>query len=205
MNIEEIKKDYKAGIPKKDIITKHHITIGQLNYQIVKNNWKRRKRKGTKGNKGGHGTKGNQNATVTGAYSKLVNECFSPEELELFNKPIENKNEELEKEVRTLEIREYRLLNKIEKIKKKDKDLTIMKMSKYGTATSTDAENTDILLIRLEDALTKIQEARRRAMDSYHKIEIEDKRFEFDADKEKADQNELDKLDEVLKNIGGII
>ena len=91
------------------------------------------------------------------------------------------------------------------KIKKKDKDLTIMKMSKYGTATSTDAENTDILLIRLEDALTKIQEARRRAMDSYHKIEIEDKRFEFDADKEKADQNELDKLDEVLKNIGGII
>ena len=39
-------KDYKAGIPKKDIITKHHITIGQLNYQIVKNNWKRRKRKG---------------------------------------------------------------------------------------------------------------------------------------------------------------
>ncbi len=127
MNIEEIKKDYKAGIPKKDIITKHHITIGQLNYQIVKNNWKRRKRKGTKGNKGGHGTKGNQNATVTGAYSKLVNECFSPEELELFNKPIENKKEELEKEVRTLEIREYRLLNKIEKIKKKDKDLTIMK------------------------------------------------------------------------------
>ena len=205
MNIEEIKKDYKAGIPKKDIITKHHITIGQLNYQIVKNNWKRRKRKGTKGNKGGHGTKGNQNATVTGAYSKLVSECFSPEELELFNKPIENKKEELEKEVRTLEIREYRLLNKIEKIKKKDKDLTIMKMSKYGTATSTDAENTDILLIRLEDALTKIQEARRRAMDSYHKIEIEDKRFEFDADKEKADQNELDKLDEVLKNIGGII
>lgn len=205
MNIEEIKKDYKAGIPKKDIITKHHITIGQLNYQIVKNNWKRRKRKGTKGNKGGHGTKGNQNATVTGAYSKLVNECFSPEELELFNKSIENKKEELEKEVRTLEIREYRLLNKIEKIKKKDKDLTIMKMSKYGTATSTDAENTDILLIRLEDALTKIQEARRRAMDSYHKIEIEDKRFEFDADKEKADQNELDKLDEVLKNIGGII
>ena len=193
MNIEEIKKDYKAGIPKKDIITKHHITIGQLNYQIVKNNWKRRKRKGTKGNKGGHGTKGNQNA------------CFSPEELELFNKPIENKKEELEKEVRTLEIREYRLLNKIEKIKKKDKDLTIMKMSKYGTATSTDAENTDMLLIRLEDALTKIQEARRRAMDSYHKIEIEDKRFEFDADKEKADQNELDKLDEVLKNIGGII
>lgn len=205
MNIEEIKKDYKAGIPKKDIITKHHITIGQLNYQIVKNNWKRRKRKGTKGNKGGHGTKGNQNATVTGAYSKLVNEYFSPEELELFNKPIENKKEELKKEVRTLEIREYRLLNKIEKIKKKDKDLTIMKMSKYGTATSTDAENTDILLIRLEDALTKIQEARRRAMDSYHKIEIEDKRFEFDADKEKADQNELDKLDEVLKNIGGII
>ena len=109
MNIEEIKKDYKAGIPKKDIITKHHITIGQLNYQIVKNNWKRRKRKGTKGNKGGHGTKGNQNATVTGAYSKLVNECFSPEELELFNKPIENKKEENIREENENGFRQYKI------------------------------------------------------------------------------------------------
>lgn len=205
MNIEEIKKDYKAGIPKNEIITKHHITLGQLNYQIVKNKWKRRKRKGTKGNKGGHGTKGNQNAVVTGAYSKLSNNCFTPEEIELFNTPIESQKEILEKEIRTLEIRKFRILNKIQEIKNKNKDLTITRMSKYGTTTSTEAENTQLLIIRLEDALTKVQEAIRRASDSYHKMELENKRFEFDTNKEKDNQDELDKLDEVLKNIGGVI
>ena len=89
MNIEEIEKDFNSGMLKKDIITKHHITLNQLNYQIRKNKWKTRKPKGTKGNKGGHGTKNNKNAEVTGAYSKF-NGCFSDEELELFNEPIKS-------------------------------------------------------------------------------------------------------------------
>lgn len=205
VNIEEIKKDYKAGIPKKEIITKHHITIGQLNYQIVKNKWQRRKRKGTKGNKGGHGTKGNQNAVVTGAYSKIINDCFSPEELEFFNDTTQSQKEILQKEINTLAIREFRMLNKIQELRKKNKDLTIMRMSKYGTTTSTEAENTQMLIIRFEEALTKVQEAKRRALDSLHKIEIENKRFDLEANKDKNNQEQLDKLDEVLKNIGGVI
>lgn len=205
MNIKEIEKDYKSGMLKKDIITKHHITIGQLNYQIVKNKWKRRKRKGTKGNKGGHGTKGNQNAVVTGAYSKILNDCFSPEEIELFNEPIKSKQEILEEELKILRIRKFRMLNKIEELRKKDKDLTIMKMSKYGTTTSTEAENTQLLINRIEDALTKVLEAERRATDSLHKIEIENKKFDYDKNKDNNDKDTLDKLDEVLKNIGGAI
>lgn len=205
MNIEEIKKDYKSGMLKKDIITKHHITIGQLNYQIVKNNWKRRKRKGNKGNKGGHGTKGNQNAVVTGAYSKIANDCFSPEELEFFNNTTESQKEILQKEINTLAIREFRMLNRIQDLKKKNKGLTIMRMSKYGDTTSTQAENTQMLIIRIEEALTKIQEAKRRALDSLHKIEIENKKFDLEANKDNINQKQLEKLDEVLKNIGGII
>lgn len=180
MNIEEIEKDYNSGMLKQDIITKHHITLNQLNYQIRKNNWKRRKPKGIKGNKGGHPKKNNQNATVTGAYSKLINSCFSAEELELFKKPIDNKKEILEKEIRTAEIREFRILNKIQELRA-SKDLTIMKMSKSVTfGTSTEAENTQLLLIRFEQALTKVQEAKRRAVDSLHKIELEEKRFDYE-------------------------
>ena len=163
VNIKELKKDYNSGMPKQEIITKHHITIGQLNYQIVKNKWKRRKRKGKKGNKGGHGTIGNKNALVTGAYSNLEG-CFD--------------KEELEKEIKYLEIREMRMFKEIKQLKDKGKDLTVVRLSKYIT-TSTEAEHTLFLIERLEKALTKIQEAKRRAIDSLHKIEIENEKFSY--------------------------
>ena len=175
MNIEEIEKDYNSGMLKKDIITKHHITMGQLNYQISKNNWKKRAKKGTIGNKGGHGTKNNKNAVVTGAYSKFEG-CFSDDELEVFNEPIKSKKKALEDEIKILKVREYRMLKKIKELKE-SKDMTIMKMSKAGTLASTEAENTQLLIIRFEQALTKIQEAKRRSVDSLHKIEFEEKRF----------------------------
>lgn len=184
VNIEEIEKDYNSGMLKKDIITKHHITLNQLNYQIRKNKWKTRKQKGTKGNKGGHGTRGNKNAQVTGAYSKF-NGCFSEEELELFNEPIESKSDILKEEIRICKVREKRILDKINELRA-SKDLTIMKMSKSTEfGTSTEAENTQLLIIRYEQAFTKIQEAKRRALDSLHKIELEEKRFDYEVAKEK--------------------
>ena len=183
MNIEEIEKDYNSGMLKKDIITKHHITMGQLNYQISKNNWKKRAKKGTKGNKGGHGTKNNKNAVVTGAYSKFDG-CFSDDELEVFKEPIKSKKKALEDEIKILKVREYRMLKKIKELKE-SKDMTIMKMSKAGTLASTEAENTQLLIIRFEQALTKVQEARRRAIDSLHKVDIENKKFDYDKSKDK--------------------
>ena len=37
----EIEKDFNSGMLKKDIVTKHHITLNQLNYQIRKNNYEK--------------------------------------------------------------------------------------------------------------------------------------------------------------------
>ncbi len=188
VNIEEIEKDYNSGMVKKDIITKHHITLNQLNYQIRKNKWKTRKQKGTKGNKGGHGKKGNKNAVVTGAYSKFDG-CFSEEEINLLNSPIKSKKETLEEEIKICEIREFRILKKINELRA-SKDLTVMKMSKSTEfGTSTEAENTQMLIIRFEQALTKIQEAKRRVLDSLHKIEIEEKRFNYEKSKDKEKNN----------------
>lgn len=157
--------------------------MGQLNYQISKNNWKKRAKKGTKGNKGGHGTKNNKNAVVTGAYSKFDG-CFSDDELEVFNEPIKSKKKALEDEIKILKVREYRMLKKIKELKE-SKDMTIMKMSKAGTLASTEAENTQLLIIRFEQALTKIQEAKRRAIDSLHKIDIENRKFDYDKSRNK--------------------
>jgi uncharacterized protein YjcR len=196
VNIEEIEKDYNSGMLKQDIITKHHITLNQLNYQIRKNKWKTRKPKGTKGNKGGHGTRGNQNAVVTGAYSKFEG-CFSEEELQLYNEPIKNKKEALEEEIKICKVREFRILNKINELRA-SKDLIVTKMSKsVAFGTSTEAENTQLLIIRFEQALTKIQEAKRRAVDSLHKIEFEEKRFNYEKTKnaEKKPQSNSERIE----------
>jgi uncharacterized protein YjcR len=196
VNIEEIEKDYNSGMLKQDIITKHHITLNQLNYQIRKNKWKTRKPKGTKGNKGGHGTRGNQNAVVTGAYSKFEG-CFSEEELQLYNEPINNKKEALEEEIKICKVREFRILNKINELRA-SKDLIVTKMSKsVAFGTSTEAENTQLLIIRFEQALTKIQEAKRRAVDSLHKIEFEEKRFNYEKTKnaEKKPQSNSERIE----------
>jgi uncharacterized protein YjcR len=181
--IKKIKKDYLSGVPKEDILKKHNITLGQLNYQIKKNDWIRRKKKGSKGNKGGHGTKGNQNAVVTGAYSKLLMECFSEDEMKAFNEPIKSKQEILEEEIKMLKIRKIRMMNRIKELTDKKKDLTVMRMSKYGSTTSTEAENTQILLERMEAALTKVQDAIRKATDSLHRIEIEHEKLDFEKSK----------------------
>lgn len=200
MNVETIKQDYYSGILRKDICKKNQITENQLTYLIRKNNWKTRNRKGNKGNKGNknaHPPLENQNAVVTGAYAKLRQKSFTEEELALFNEPLPDKKQILEDEIITLEIRKNRMLAKIKDLQEKKKELTVMQMSKYGTTTSTQAENTQNLINRIEEGLTRVQDAKRKAVDSLHKICMEDEA--------KENQEELDKLDEILKNMGGVI
>jgi len=176
VNIKKLKADWDAGKTIQDIIEKHKITKSQLMYQVKKNNWKRREKSGGKCNEM---KKGNQNAVVTGAYAKIYKDCFDEEELELFNEPVRTKQEELEEEIRILRIRELRIMKKIKELKDKNKDLIITEMSKYIT-TSTKAESVILLIDRLENSLTKVQEAKRRAIDSLHKIKIENDRLDFD-------------------------
>ena len=74
-------------------------------------------------------------------------------------------------------------MNRIKELTDKKKDLTVMRMSKYGSTTSTEAENTQILLERMEAALTKVQDAIRKATDSLHRIEIEHEKLDFEKSK----------------------
>lgn len=208
MDIEAIKNDYYSNMLIEDICKKYKITKYQLTYMRKKQGWKTRKHKGTKNNKGNkkaHGTIGNKNAVKTGAFEKISKDNFSEEELALFNEPLPDKKQILEDEIKMLTIRESRLLTKINDLRNKKQDLIIMSMSKYGTTTSTQAENVQILINRVEDGLTKVSEAKRRAIDSLHKIDIENRKFDYETNKDNSNQEELDKLDEVLKQIGGVI
>ena len=49
-----------------------------------------------------------------------------------------------------------------------------------GTLTTTEAESTTNITQRLEEALTRVQEAKRRYIDSYHKIENDDRKLELE-------------------------
>lgn len=191
MDIKAIKEKYDNNVLLKDIAKKHHITLKKLNSIIKTQDWHRKRRGGTKGNKGGRGVKGNKgnknahppeenkNAVVTGEYENIYKDVLEDDELELYeNYEINDAEQLLIEEYKILTIREKRMLQRIKDIKSRGKDMTINYIRNEkgkSTKTITDAEPTINLIQRLEDALTRVQEAKRRCVDSLHKIEMDEK------------------------------
>ena len=182
MDIKAIKEKYDNNVPLEKIAKKHHITLKKLNSIIKTQDWHRKRRGGTKGNKGGRGVKGNkgnknahpptdnQNAVVTGYYSKFRN-LFTEEERSILNSnDIPTELEQIQHEIDTCDMLEYRYLKKINELKEKQKDLTIVSMNKYGTQVSTEAKRTDELIDKFNKSLIMVQNERRKAIDLKYKI-----------------------------------
>lgn len=81
----------------------------------------------------------------------------------------------------------------LERIKKLNdgKDMTINTVSKINyqnvgynkensATTTTQAENTIVAIQRIEEALTRVQEHKRRCIESLHKMDIDDNRLELE-------------------------
>lgn len=81
-------------------------------------------------------------------------------------------------------VREFRITKKIENLQKKNKEMTVEYITKHNnseeTGTSTHATNTINLLQKLDDSLSRVQEQKRRCIDSLHKIENDDRRLEIE-------------------------
>ena len=100
-----------------------------------------------------------------------------------------DKKYQIMSEIKMLSIRERRMMQRIKNVKE-GKDLTIVRMSKStsknisyksnGSTTTTEAESTTNIIQKLEESLTRVQEAKRRYIDSYHKIETDDRKLELD-------------------------
>lgn len=185
VEIENIKKDYLQGMKYKDIIEKYNITQPELRSIIRNNKLTRTKSKaqmGNKnavGNKGGYGTENNKNAVVTGEYEKIYKDVLDEDELELYkNFEVNDKEQLLINDYKILTIREKRMLTRISALKHKGKDMTINfirnKKSKFETETITDAEPTLNMIQRIEDGLTRVQEAKRKCLESLAKINSND-------------------------------
>lgn len=182
--IKKLKKDYKKGMKYNDLMSKYNITQPELRSIIRNNKWKRTKNEGHKnalGNKGGNGApEENKNAVVTGEYENIYKDVLEEDELELYeNYEINDAEQLLIEEYKILTIREKRMLQRIKDIKSRGKDMTINYIRNEkgkSTKTITDAEPTINLIQRIEDGLTRVQEAKRRCIDSLLRLNNDDDR-----------------------------
>ena len=197
--ISKIKKDYINGKTYNQIAKKHDVTYNEVIYLVRKNKWKRESnlskiKKGNqnaKGNKGGQGAeKGNTRALKTGEYETIYDDLLTEEEKTIMmQQELYDKKYQIMSEIKILSIRERRILKKIQDLQN-GKEMSIVKMSKSssnnvayrnnGTLTTTEAESTINITQRLEEALTRVQEAKRRYIDSYHKVENDDRKLELE-------------------------
>ncbi len=181
--IENIKNDYLQGMKYKDIITKYNITQSELRSIVYKNKLTRTKSKAQIGNKNSVGNNGgapeeNKNAVTTGEYENIYKDVLDPEELELYeNYEVDDAEQLLIEEYKILTIREKRMLKRISDLKQRGKDMTINYIrNKKGkeNETITDAEPTLNLIQRIEDGLTRVQEAKRKCIDSLTRLNNKD-------------------------------
>lgn len=185
-DIKKIKKDYKRGMKYKDIIEKYNITHSELRSIIRKNKLTRTKSKaqiGNKnavGNKGGHGTENNKNAVTTGEYESIYQDVLEDDEIKLYKTlAVDDKEQLLINDYKILTIREKRMLTRIQRLKQQGKDMTIDFIRKKNTRTGkiteetetiTEAEPTINMIQRIEDGLTRVQEAKRKTLESLAKL-----------------------------------
>lgn len=182
--IKKIKKDYKKGMKYKDLMSKYNITQPELRSIIRNNKWKRTKNAGHKnalGNKGGTGAEpGNKNALTTGEYETIFKDVLTEDELLIYDKvDFEDNRMLLLEEYRILTIREKRMLARINEFQNKDKDLTIgsirkretKKRASIETETITEAEATINIIQKIEEGLTRVQDAKRKILETLQKLD----------------------------------
>lgn len=188
----------------KDIFKKHNITLSDLKkiinqYKLTRNKSELYKgNQNAKNNKGGKGaTSNNNNAVVTGEYEKIYKNMLTEEEWTLYNNYNINDNDELQMqeyihEYKILTIRENRMMERIRKLERTEKDMTIGHIKKKNsggdTETITEAEPTIDTIQRIEDGLTRVQEAKRKSRENMIKLGFSKKTLEL---KEKQIDNEL--------------
>ena len=179
--IEQIKNDYLQGMKYNDIKQKYNITQAELRSIVYKYKLTRTKSKAQMGNKNALGNKGgtgaeigNKNAVTTGEYENIYKDVLDEDELDLYeNYQVDDVEQLLMEEYKILTIREKRMLKRIKKLNEQ-KDMTIdfirKKNSKSETETITEAEPTINLIQRIEEGLTRVQEAKRKCIESLNKI-----------------------------------
>ncbi len=179
----------KNGVPIMD--TKQ---ISETN-SIQKNRGAPKGNINAKGNKGGKGAPtGNKNALTTGEYeSILFADVFSERELKVFDIQTDLYLE-LEIELKHYTIREYRMQKRIKELKNKKGGMSVSSVTKiksktlgeFDTETNTTetvAKNVSEEILKIEDALTRVQAGKARIIDRMHKISMDHTKLELEKER----------------------
>ena len=134
------------------------------------------------GNRGGAAPENNKNAVTTGEFETLLFDCLEPDELQLVAAVPTDKERLLLQEIQLLTVRERRMLKRIEDLR--DCDFTTVKKKK-GTEKDkwTDLKEDQAVLGQIqsiEDALTRVQGRKQRAIESLHKFGFDDACLEIE-------------------------
>lgn len=157
-----------------------------------------RKRGGQPGNKnavghGGTGPPGNKNAVTTGEFETLLFDCLDPEVRRLADAVPADKEQLILQEIRLLTVREHRMLRRIEDLRKAEEYYDNgglaagMTMVSRKSGIEKDHE-TDLKEFQgklgqiqaVEDALTRVQGRKQRAIEALHKFGFDDARLEIE-------------------------
>lgn len=177
---------------------------GQLNGTLQKKNTERSKKKGAQpGNKnaeghGGTGPPGNKNAVKTGEFEALFFDTLDSDEQKLIQAVQLDKEQLLLQEIQLLTVREHRMMKRIESLKslEDDEDSDTDDISKVPSGMSVTKYSTGIekgklthlkecegilgQIQSIEDALTRVQARRQRAIEAMHKFGYDDAHLELE-------------------------
>ena len=221
---------YKQGLKLIDISGKLGVPEGTIRSWKNRYKWdddasatlQKRKRNVAKGKGGqpgnknalGHGApKQNKNAVTTGEFETLFFDCLEPDEQELIEQIQLDKNQLLLQEIQLLTVRERRMLKRIEALKKADEEQNGkeqgMTAVKYKTGTEKD-KDTDLFeyvgilgqIQNIENALTRVQASKQRAIDSLHRYGYDDARLEIELMKIELELAKQDTSEDIQEDDG---
>jgi len=139
------------------------------------------------GNDGG-APKENKNAVKTGEFETLFFDALEEDEKKLISMVQLDKEQLLLQEIQLLTVRERRMLKRIDDIKQAAADQTESKapgMTAVKFKSSTEEDTTEYTgalgqIQAVEDALTRVQARKQKAIDSLHRYGFDDARLELE-------------------------
>lgn len=162
---------------------------------------------------GGTGPPGNKNAVTTGEFETLLFDCLDPEEKQLAAAVQLDKEQLLLQEIQLLTVRERRMLKRIEAIRESvdylDDGQSVGDMTLVSLKTGIEKDKETHLkeyhgklgqIQAIEDALTRVQAQKQRAIESLHRFGFDDARMELEMMKLGGRDSDMDDGVEVVND-----
>lgn len=190
-------EDYKKGMKYKEIAEKHKVSISTVK-SWASRYWKQKgcnpkekvatkKKKGAPiGNKNATGPPGNKNAVTTGEFENIFFDTLEKDELNLIKSIELEKRKLLEQEIQLLTVRERRMLKRIDDLKKSKE--VVIDTETHGTQGDSEVslvnyESKLNKIQNIEEALTRVQDKKQKAIDTLHKFEMDELKANIDKEK----------------------